>query len=193
MSFLAELKSSLADFTPAERLNATVYIAGIMVYKFGLEAFNGSVVALATNRYDYEAARDGTPCRTFERLGLLTGLNQGAQCVGSILVAPLVKRYPTKTVLTGAVVVFGLFSAVLLIIDAATGGRFVPEGYRKSHPANEFWYYGKYNTDLLIPVFTICGVSYGMVELIRRIIPRDIVGGNVMKLRKLDSIVRDKS
>jgi hypothetical protein len=32
-------------------------------------------------------------------------------------------------------------------------------------------------------------VVYGMVELIRRVIPRDLVGGNVQKLRRIDSLV----
>lgn len=41
----------------------------------------------------------------------------------------------------------------------------------------------------MIPIYAICGVAYGMVELIRRIIPRDIVGGNVQKLRRMDSVV----
>ncbi|QDS69048.1 hypothetical protein FKW77_009786 [Venturia effusa] len=66
-----------------------------MLYKFGLEAFNGSIVALATNRYDYEAFVNGTPTR----------------------------------------------------------------------------------------------IAYGMVELIRRVIPRDLVGGNVQKLRRMDALV----
>lgn len=42
----------------------------------------------------------------------------------------------------------------------------------------------------MIPIYAICGIAYGMVELIRRTIPRDIVGGNVQKLRKMDSLVR---
>jgi hypothetical protein len=33
------------------------------------------------------------------------------------------------------------------------------------------------------------GVAYGMVELIRRVIPRDIVGGNINKLRRMDATV----
>lgn len=41
----------------------------------------------------------------------------------------------------------------------------------------------------MIPIYAVCGIAYGMVELIRRIIPRDIVGGDVQKLRKMDSIV----
>lgn len=52
-----------------------------------------------------------------------------------------------------------------------------------------FEYYGKFNTDGMIPIYAVCGVAYGMVELIRRIIPRDIVGGNVQKLRRMDSVV----
>lgn len=75
-----------------------IYILGIMAYKFGLEAFNGSVVALATNRYDYESIHNNTPSRTFERVGLLTGLNQAFQCIGSILIAPLVRHLIRSTV-----------------------------------------------------------------------------------------------
>lgn len=44
------------------------------------------------------------------------------QCVGAILIAPLVKQFPTRTVLASAVFGFGLMTAILLIVDAATGG-----------------------------------------------------------------------
>ncbi|KAK0725861.1 major facilitator superfamily domain-containing protein [Lasiosphaeris hirsuta] len=171
MGIYANFRDGLQAFSPQERRNIIIYIAGIMVYKFGLEAFNGSVVALATNRYDFESIRDRTPSRTFERVGLLTGLNQAFQCVGSILIAPLVKRFATKNVLSCAILVFGLCTTLLLIIDAATGGTFMPAAYA------------------MIPVYCVSGIAYGMVELIRRVIPRDIVGGNVQKLKRLDSIV----
>lgn len=125
----------LRQFTPNERRNIIIYIIGIMMYKFGLEAFNGSVIALATNRYDYEAVQSGGRSKTFERVGLLTGLNQAMQCVGSIMIAPLVKRFPTKNVLCGAIFVFGVFTAILLIVDAATGGSWIPEAYKGlNHP-----------------------------------------------------------
>lgn len=45
----------------------------------------------------------------------------------------------------------------------------------------------------MIPIYCISGVAYGMVELIRRVIPRDIVGGSVQKLRQVDSIVSPPS
>lgn len=176
-------------FTPLERRNIAIYIAGIMLYKFGIEAFNGSIIALATNRYDYDAIRNGTTPKTFERVGLLSGLNQAFQCVGSILIAPLVRRTQTRVVLACAVLVFGLFTTVLLVVDASTGGTIVPAEFRDHHPPNDFHYYGSYNTDGMIPIYSVTGIVYGMVELIRRVIPRDIVGGNVQKLRRMDAMV----
>ena len=41
----------------------------------------------------------------------------------------------------------------------------------------------------LFPIFLLSGISHGMVELIRRIIPQSICGGNDFKLRKMDSLV----
>ena len=162
-----------------------IYILGIMLYKFGLEAFNGSLIALATNRYDNEAKLAGRPAITFGRIGLLQGLNQAFQCVGSILIAPLIKLYPTRAVLSVAIFFFGLLTAILLIVDASTGGTLKPAGAKSS----DFSYYGKFNTDGIIPLFCFTGIFYGMVELIRRVIPRDIVGGNVQKLRRMDAMV----
>lgn len=186
---LDTIRANWNIFSPVERRNVAIYIIGIMLYKFGLEAFNGSVVALATNRYDYDAYKAHTEPKTFERVGLLTGLNQAFQCIGSILIAPLVRRASTKVVLSVSVFVFGIFTALLLILDASTGGTFVPAAYRKEHPRMDFHYYGRYSTDGMIPIFCVTGVVYGMVELIRRVIPRDIVGGNVQKLRRMDALV----
>ncbi|KAK5699744.1 hypothetical protein LTR97_005875 [Elasticomyces elasticus] len=176
-------------FSPEEKRNIAIYIGGIMLYKFGLEAFNGSIIALATNRYDSETAASGGDSRTFERVGLLTGLNQAFQCVGSILIAPLIKRYPTKNVLSIAIMSFALVTAILLIVDGATGGRIKPGNWEATHEKDDFGYYGNWNTDGMIPLYCISGIGYGMVELIRRVIPRDIVGGNVQKLRRMDAMV----
>ncbi|KAK6529456.1 hypothetical protein TWF281_008629 [Arthrobotrys megalospora] len=176
-------------FTREEKRNIAFYIAGIMLYKFGLEAYNGSVIALATNRYDYDANVGGYARKTFERVGLLQGLNQAFQCLGSILIAPLIKRFKTRTVLAIAIIVFALFASLLLIIDRATGGYLKPKGWDEKYGKNNFAYYGDYNTDAMIPIYCLSGISYGMVELIRRVIPRDIVGGNMQKLKRMDSLV----
>ncbi|EXJ57652.1 uncharacterized protein A1O5_12442 [Cladophialophora psammophila CBS 110553] len=186
---VAAIQRNWRAFSPIEKRNIIRCIIGIMFYKFGLEAFTGSIIALATNRYDYDAASHNTTSITFERIGLLTGLNQAFQCFGSIIIAPLVRRFATKNVLTTASFVFGLFSAILLIVDGSTGGHIKPSNWSQTHDKDDFSYYGDYNTDGIIPIYCFAGIGYGMVELIRRIIPRDIVSGNVEKLRCMDALV----
>ncbi|PVH83712.1 hypothetical protein DL98DRAFT_454292 [Cadophora sp. DSE1049] len=183
------IRNSWSIFAATEKRDIMKYILRIMLYKFGIEAFNGSIIALATSRYDREARLAGKPARTFERVGLLTGLNQACQCLGSMLVTPLIRKNPTKTVISGAVFAFGVLTAVLLIVDAATGGRVKPRGWDTSHGVEHFGYYGTYNTDVMIPFYCFTDLAYGMVETIRRVIPKDIVGGDVQKLLRMDSIV----
>ncbi|KAF8651057.1 hypothetical protein AX16_004920 [Volvariella volvacea WC 439] len=162
------------SYSAAERRNIAFYIGGIMFYKLGLEFFNGSITTLATDRF--------TAASTFTKLGAAQGVNQAAQCVGAILIAPLVNKWPTRTVLTSAILLFGLMTVILLIVDAATGGRIKPAGATKP-------VYGEWNPNAIFVVWTLAGVAYGMVELIRRVIPADIVGGHPGKLRRMDATV----
>lgn len=164
----------LASYSAIEKRNIGIYIIGIMFYKFGLEFFNGSITTLATDRF--KAAN------TFTKLGAAQGINQAAQCIGAILIAPLIKRWPTRTVLSAAILFFGLMTTILLIVDAATGGRVKKSAAEKAR-------YGRWNPNAIFVVWTLSGIAYGMVELIRRVIPADIVGGHVSKLRRMDATV----
>ncbi|KAF9114424.1 hypothetical protein BGX27_010895 [Mortierella sp. AM989] len=166
------MKNPFTDFTALERRNLIIYMIGIMLYKFGLEAFTGSITLLATDRFK--------STNTFEYLGILQGLNQAFQCVGSIAIAPLIKRFPTRSVLAAAIALFGVLSAIMVIIDVSTGGKVPLEG----KPRN-----GNWNPVILFPIYSIIGICHGMVELIRRVIPKDIVGGDVVKLKRMDATV----
>lgn len=93
-------------------------------------------------------------------------------------------------------------TSVLLIVDAATGGSIKSSAVARAD-------YGSWNPDVvrhnsslssrkvvaylslrqIFVVWTFAGVAYGMVELIRRVIPADIVGGHVGKLRRMDATV----
>lgn len=98
--------------------------------------------------------------------------------------APLIRRFPTRNILICTAVVFGLLSSILMIIDVSTGGRIkIPSDRNPSD------YHGQYNANFLYPIMCVSGVVYGMVELIRRVIPRDIVGGDIKKLRQMDALV----
>ncbi|KAK4050723.1 hypothetical protein OIO90_004945 [Microbotryomycetes sp. JL221] len=90
--------------------------------------------------------------------------------------------FATRTVLSASIVFFAFMTTILLIVDAATGGKIKP--IQAEQPI-----YGSYSPDSIFIVWTLAGVSYGCVELIRRVIPADIVGGNVSKLRRMDAIV----
>jgi hypothetical protein len=52
--------------------------------------FNGSFITIANERFGDQR---------YEKIGLLTGLNYAMQGIGSIIIAPLVKRFPTRSVL----------------------------------------------------------------------------------------------
>ena len=177
-----------ALFTVEEKRNIFIYVTGIMLYKFGVEAFNGSIVTLATNRYDQDAHKAHSLTHTFERVGLLVGLNQAAQCIGSGLIGPLVKRWPTQIVLSVTIFVFALSTGIFMIVDVATGGYMKPRDFAPAHKS-DFRYYGKYHTDMIIPIYCLSGITFGMVESIRRVIPVNIAGDNVVKLRKMNALV----
>ena len=92
-----------------------------------LKQFNGSITTLATDRF--------TASNAFAKVGVLQGLNQAMQCtyspnspilkdlwdylpgVGAILIAPLIKRFNTRSVLASAIFGFGILTIILLICD----------------------------------------------------------------------------
>ncbi|KAF8512623.1 hypothetical protein BU17DRAFT_96156 [Hysterangium stoloniferum] len=189
---MTNLKGVWNSYTLIEKRNIAFYIGGIMFYKLGLEFFNGSITTLASDRF--------ASARTFTKLGAAQGINQAAQCVGAILIGPLVKRWPTRSVLSVAIFVFALMTTILLIVDAGTGGKIKPAGASKP-------VYGSWNPNIvgcvsyirrwyaniarfeIFVIWTFSGIVYGMVELVRRVIPADIVGGDVQKLRRMDATV----
>ena len=175
-------------FSSEEKRNLIIYIFGIVVYKFGLEAYNGSIITLATNRFDQDALESNRTAHTFEKVGYVAGLNQALQCFGSMLISPLIKRYPTRTILSIAIFIFGSFTAVLIILDSATGGRIKPKDFNSTNK-NDFSYYGDYQSNWIILIYGLTGIVYGTVESIHRVIPADIVGNHVEKLQRFDALV----
>ncbi|KAH7100169.1 hypothetical protein BKA62DRAFT_706967 [Auriculariales sp. MPI-PUGE-AT-0066] len=152
---MSVLREAYNGYTPLQRRN----IGGIMLYKLGIEFFNGSITTLATDRFN-----------SFQKLGVAQGINQAMQCIRLAPCSP------------AAIIVFALMTAILLILDAATGGHLKKSA--KDAPS-----YGSWNPNLIFPIWAIAGVTYGMVELIRRVIPADICGGHVMRLRRMDALV----
>ncbi|KAJ3548438.1 hypothetical protein NMY22_g1271 [Coprinellus aureogranulatus] len=157
VGIMSAVSKAWHNYSYLERRNIAIYIGGIMCYKLGLEFFNGSITTLATDRFKV--------ANTFTKLGAAQGLNQAAQCVGAILIAPLVKKWPTRTVLS-------------------VGGEF------KDLETNKVRY-GTWTPNLIFLIWTVSGICYVDVECVAQPIysPADIVGGNANKLRRMDALV----
>jgi len=172
-------------FSKSERWNIFMYILGIMCYKFALEQYNGTVRALAIDRFTAALL----PVFTYS--GYLDGFNAMMQCVGSIIVGPLMTLFPIKTVLWGALLTFSIISMLVMCIEKANGGTFPTQCVSVDGlpPKCTGAVAGDWDPVGIFPIFILSGLPYGVIEIIRRIIPQQIVGGDEHKLKKLDSIV----
>lgn len=119
-------------------------------------------------------------------------VKQAAQCVGAILIAPLIKKFPTRTILSSAIL-FGLTSIILLIVDAAIGTylrsvvyyllSFQAMSSRRGQRTDVLLRKLEFKFGALSPGYTfmifwlvyrssllgLSGIAYGMVKFIRRV------------------------
>ncbi|KAI8852755.1 hypothetical protein BC829DRAFT_373570 [Chytridium lagenaria] len=170
------------SFTSSEKRNIMFYILGIMLYKFVLETLNTCMSGLILNRL--RGSDQGKLWTVAQSLALFT------QCVGSLIVAPLVRRMYAGKLLATSVLLFGGVILLVPIIEGATGGvvpRVNTGGSKIASTWGKHFVYMDPNPCplLLSPLRYI----WGMVELMRRVIPAEIVGDNAIKLRRMDGIV----
>jgi hypothetical protein len=82
---MAKLVEDVVDgwhsYKPDERRNIAFYVGGVLLYRFGLEVFNGAIITLAIDRF--------SALHTFEKLGALTGANQAVHYIGAVLIVRL--------------------------------------------------------------------------------------------------------
>ena len=173
------------NFSKSERWNIFCYIVGVMCYKFGLESYNGTVKSLALDRFTTAGFS------VFQYTGYLDGFQAATQCIGSIIVGPLMRYYSVKSVLTFFLIVYAFISMIIMAIEHANGGTMPTKCITKDGlpPTCSGAIAGDWDPVGIIPIFVFSGIPFGGIELIRRVIPQKIVGGNEFKLKKLDSLV----
>ncbi|KAI8892047.1 hypothetical protein BC833DRAFT_558378, partial [Globomyces pollinis-pini] len=172
-------------FTKSEQRNLTLYIIGIMLYKFGYESINASMNGIIINRlfkYPKGLAKDDKS--GIEVNATAVGLNLACQVIGSLTIGPLFKRFHAKNVLCCAILGFATIVATVPVMEALTGGKIPGSAGSKD---SKFW--GTFSAYNILPIFAICGIFHGMVELMRRVVPADIVGGDAGKLKRMDGLV----
>ncbi|KAI8814487.1 major facilitator superfamily domain-containing protein [Cladochytrium replicatum] len=169
-------------FSAEEGRNIGLYIGGIMAYKFGLETMNACMSGIFLNRLAGVVVSTGT---------LWTGaqsVNLVCQCIGSLLVGPLIKRMTAARLLTTAIILFGVVICIMPILEGATGGS-VPGYYENLKGSQNKATWGSWTPYLIYMIYPLAGIFHGMVELMRRVIPAEIVGGDAVKLRRMDALV----
>lgn len=123
--------------------------------------------------------------------GYMDGFNAATQSIGSIIVGPLMTIFPIKSVLSVSLFVFAVISMIIMCIEKANGGTFPTKcvSIDLLPPKCTGAIAGNWDPVGIIPIFVFSGIPFGAIEIVRRIIPQQIVGGNDLKLKKLDSLV----
>jgi len=97
-----------------------------------------------------------------------------AQAIFAIVGVQLLSRFRTTTILAVSMFGFGFLALPIVIIDASTDSK---------------WYTIEWIPWLLYPFYVSMGGCLGVIELLRGVIPRDIVGEDPIKLRRMDATV----
>ncbi len=185
-----------SKFTKREMINMAFYTGGIMCYKFVLEFMNGCMSNLILGRIAASTLPKGLAVS--DVWTILQSISLIFQCIGCIVVAPLIRRWDTSKVLALSILSFAIVIALIPIIEASTGGTIPPANAKPitapgaSAPTlvqDQKQYFGAWNVLILFAIFPIAGIFHGIIELIRRVIPSDIVGGDSEKLKKMDATV----
>ena len=78
-------------------------------------------------QYDRDSTLAGDTNRTFALSTLQSGLYAATQCVGAIVMAPLVRRVHFRHLLASGAAIMSVMAIAVIVLDAATGGR-APSG-----------------------------------------------------------------
>ncbi|KAJ1506218.1 hypothetical protein HMI54_005250 [Coelomomyces lativittatus] len=105
--------------------------------------------------------------------------NYALQCFGSLMVTPLIKRFSIQNVLALSILILGVSVGLVPILEVSLNGS-ASKSILENQGAPILF---------LIILFVFLGISQGVIELIRRVVPQDIVGSDAIKLKKMDSTV----
>jgi hypothetical protein len=172
-------------FSKTEKKNLFLYALGIFIWKWGLECINACVSGMVLRRYGYDVTTKKASPDAGVIWTTMLSINLTCQVFGVLLVGPLFKRFRPTYVLTSAVIAWGAIVAIIPILEIATGGKPPLVAKGSSNPAN----WGSWNPLILYGIFSLIGLCSGIVEIIRRIIPGEIMGLNTEKLKLMDSSV----
>lgn len=175
-----------STFSKLEYSNVIIYMLGIVLWKFALETMNTCLSGIVLNRLDYNSVTGKGGANAGVTWTSMQIVNLTAQVVGVLIVGPLFKRFRPSNVLACTVFLWGICALCIPLIEASTGGS-IPGVIDKGSSKSETW--GKWTPILIYIFFTLAGLFSGVIEMIRRVIPANIVGGDSIKLKEMDASV----
>jgi hypothetical protein len=175
-------------FTRPEKRNIILYIAGIVFYKISIEMLNVCVSGILQVRFGYDPLTKKSSADAAKVWTGMQAVNLLMQMFGSLLVGPLIKKSHSAKVLSLAILGFALVIAIVPLLELIFQGGIPAKSIaEKGSSIPSYW--ASWNPLILFAVFGLGGIFHGIVELMRRVIPVNLVGGDNQKLNSLDSIV----
>ncbi|EGC37652.1 hypothetical protein DICPUDRAFT_149728 [Dictyostelium purpureum] len=144
-------------------------IVASMFYKFAFETFSSSLSLVVLTRFEHD---NGV---TF--LAVMNIIYFLSQSIGSILVSPFVRNFRASRVTSVVMFLMAILITVFIIIGASTGTK------------TDVDHLGSWNRYLVIPLYLLMGIFVGMIEVSRKLTPRQILGGDNKKLSKLNGLI----
>ncbi|KAL9648065.1 hypothetical protein ABK040_012119 [Willaertia magna] len=138
-------------------INLILFLLGTMFFKFSFETLGNAIGLTILKRLD------GHPLGATTILSILTILYGVAQSISSTFVEGLTKKIRPTRIYSIVLFYFAILIIILIIIEASTGGTLTKAG------AWSPW--------ILYPIHINIGLCVGVIEVVRKIIPSAIVGG----------------
>jgi len=155
-------------FTSYEKRNLTLFLIGIMAFKFTFECLSPSIGLFVLNRMN----DNGNATQILANLVVLYGV---CQSLGSSISSGLMNRFFPHKVMTMSLCLLIAMASTYNLIEAGTGGTRTTEG--------------EWNPWIVYPLYMAMGLSVGALETCRRIISSSIVGSNIDKLKRMDAMI----
>ncbi|KAF2077182.1 hypothetical protein CYY_001503 [Polysphondylium violaceum] len=153
-------------FYTQDHLNETKIIIASMSFKFAFETFSSALGLLVLTRFDDYGVT---------LLAVMNIVYFISQSIGSVLVGPFVRSFRASRVTSFVLFFMAILISILIIVEACTGGTLDK--------------LGSWNKWLITPVYLLMGLFLGMVEVSRKLTPRQVLGNNNAKLSKLNGLI----
>ncbi|KYQ90651.1 hypothetical protein DLAC_09285 [Tieghemostelium lacteum] len=154
------------NFYLKQHRDETKIIAASMIYKFAFETFSSALGLVVLTRFETNGV-------TF--LAVMNIIYFLAQSVGSVLVNPFVRQFRASRVVGTVMILMGVLISILIIVEAASGGTITKLGD-----------WGRY---FIVPFYLFMGLFLGMIEVSRKLTPRQILGNDNEKLSKFNGLI----